>query len=289
MSAGRTLSPVLGGPECLGGPVTLDADELTFIVERERTGAVPTVLWWTPVGRTVDERRAVVEAAAIRLSSRGLTTRRGTVHDEVVAMLRVAAAPAWSVDVRIVPHPSGDSDATIRGFLGGDRSGRVVWMSAVTHPEWSATIDWVHDDAAAMLASVLGDLPGKRLDAVLGPSDLDDHTSSVAERLTELIPHCTRHVEIVGSQHSGGRCAQVSPILAVYDSDAGRVLARTSFDGSGRPRTKVTPGDRLRLVGALRSLIDAAQGFLSPHRIVGDPAALRLERRSVIAPPNTLP
>ncbi|MBM7416768.1 MULTISPECIES: ESX secretion-associated protein EspG [Nocardiaceae] len=251
-------APVLGGDVPLEGSLTLDADDVTYLLESIGAHSLPAVLGWHPTGATVTERATVLASAARRLADRLLVAADGRPHRDLAAMLRVAAAPRWSVDVRTVGHSTGIVDA--RGCLCGNEIGDPVWMVA---SEGSVTITRVDTDVAAFIAAWLGDAAGAPIDS------LTEYTDVLRAGLEDVVPHCTRHTEIVGLRHDHGVATTVDPSIAVYDSVSGRVIATTVQDPTGRSSTSVRSATRVRTVGALRSLITSLErrSILDDHLV----------------------
>ncbi|KIQ19415.1 ESX secretion-associated protein EspG [Rhodococcus sp. MEB064] len=236
-------APVLGGPPDVDGPITLDIAELGYVLGHARLGPLPTVLGPTPPG--------VGDGAG--LAVRGLLTPTGAVQRRLLGVLTTVTSPSWSVEVRVVSHPGNGAES--RYSLCGNHTGVSVW---VTSSGGSMTFDAGHGDSARTLVSALGTLQGELLDTV------HDATAVVAERLSTLVPQCTRHVEIVGLTHGSGPAVRVGPVVAVYDSPSGRILASTSSDADGHSWTTLSSGTLPRLTSAVRGVISAATAESSP-------------------------
>ncbi|KQU35814.1 MULTISPECIES: ESX secretion-associated protein EspG [unclassified Rhodococcus (in: high G+C Gram-positive bacteria)] len=253
-----SAAPVLGGDVPLEGSLTLDTDELTYLLGAIGRHSLPAVLGWHPAGATVADRATVLASAARRLADRLLVAADGRPHRALAAMLRAAAAPRWSVDVRIVGHSTGIENR--RGCLCGNDIDDPVWMTA---SEGSVTITRVDTDVAALIAAWLGDAAGAPIDP------LTEYTDVLTAGIEDVVPHCTRHTEIVGLRHDHGVTTTVDPSIAVYDSDSGRVVATTVQDPAGRSSTSVRSATPVRTVGALRSLITSLErrSILDDHLV----------------------
>ncbi|MBY6539097.1 ESX secretion-associated protein EspG [Rhodococcus sp. BP-349] len=251
-------APVLGGDDPLESSLTLDTGELTYLLDAIGGHSLPAVLGWHPAGATMTDRATVQASAARRLADRLLVSADGRPHRGLSALLRSAAAPRWSVDIRTVGHSVGVEDA--RACLCGNDIDDPVWLVASAG---SVTVTRLDTDAAVLIAAWLGDAAGAPIDP------LSEYTDVLAAGFEDVVPHCTHHTEIVGLRHDHGVATTVDPSIAVYDSDSGRVLTTTVQDPSGRSSTSVRSATPVRTVGALRSLITSLErrSILDEHLV----------------------
>lgn len=246
-------------------------DEMLALCDVLALQAMPAVL------RIEERDEDTAEATDLESSRHGMVRdgeldEFGNVDLDVRCALEAAVAPDWMVEMRRV-----DATQILRVCLVGVDDRR--FMLTRNGEQFTTRELRAHDDAALIhneVGRLIGEAPGATVREIRQPSDvLDSSLAACADSddyavaffrfgldetdariLSQALWSCRGQTEIVA--HTTNEAERT--VIAVFDTDRGRIVSVATPSVTGERWTSIAPGDRNRVSAALRQLAHTLPG-----------------------------
>ncbi|MFC9995479.1 ESX secretion-associated protein EspG [Nocardia sp. NPDC127526] len=249
---------------------TLTDTQLLAVAKITGTHPLPGILTVTPHHESARRQRDAEHAAIDELIGSGSLDPEGNPVADLAAALHILALP----ERRLIAHIY--SDAGIRRIC----LARKGFQHALAiRSELGTEIHTVYADAdpatlAAPFRTALGTKPGARIPCFSAPSaQLKEYLDTLSRgyshpagriglserealEFATAMRHCRGCAEIVAYGHRDGVATRSRGAVAVYDTDAGRIVASPSLAPDGRVWSTFAPGSDHRLRQSISMLIE---------------------------------